>query len=159
VSGAVPEEALVQVRLLNVPLLVLASSREHHDGLMREFRLMALSDKVSGGSVPSRLAELTQVLGTRYADSSAQPNAAVDEAHARGERSVDLLYRVAPHIADSARALEALMAQADEFCDAEQLITLGRTPLMRRFANWYLQQFIQQVAGCPAVARDGPDEP
>ena len=83
----------------------------------------------------------------------------MDEALARGERSMDLLYRVPPHIAESARALEALMAQADEFCDAEQLITLGRTPLMRRFADWYLQQFIRQVAGSPAVAWDGPDEP
>lgn len=37
------EAELVEVRLQRLPLGVLAASREHHDDLLREFRLMALA--------------------------------------------------------------------------------------------------------------------
>jgi hypothetical protein len=54
------------VHLLSVPLRVLLSGREHHDGVMREFRLPALTG-TPARDVPVRMLELTEVLGRQYA--------------------------------------------------------------------------------------------
>lgn len=150
---------VVEVRLLGVPVRVLAASREHHDGLMREFRLLALSGGLPGGKAPARLVELTHVLGERFAAARARPDAEVDTALDRGEATVDLVYVVPAAAAAAARQLEALMREADEFCRDEQLMTLARSPVLRAFADWYLAQFVDQIAGQPARAWDGPLDP
>jgi hypothetical protein len=77
----------------------------------------------------------------------------------QGLETVDLVYRVRPGAAEGGRQLEALMTEADEFCRSARLITLARTPVMVRFARWYLGQFIEQVGGRPATRWDGPLEP
>ena len=61
-----------------MPLAVLAASREHHDELMREFRLMALSGTVPDAAAPQRLLELVQVLGVQYAGAADRPEAEID---------------------------------------------------------------------------------
>jgi anti-sigma regulatory factor (Ser/Thr protein kinase) len=150
---------LVTVELLRVPVRVLAASREHHDSLMREFRLLALAGGPSGHDVPTRLVELTQALGMRFAAAGSRPDEDFDRALERGLDQVDLVYRVPPAAAESARELDALMGEADEFCRSAQLITLARTPVMVRFGQWYLRQFLDQIAGRPATPWDGPLDP
>lgn len=149
---------LVRVELLGVPVRVLAASREHHDGLMREFRLLALSDP-SGHDLPARLAELTQTLGKGFAAAGSRPDDDFERAVLRGVGTVDLVYHVPPATADGAGRLEELMSEADEFCRSAQLITLARTPVMVRFGQWYLAQFRDQVAGRPATRWNGPLDP
>jgi anti-sigma regulatory factor (Ser/Thr protein kinase) len=151
--------SLVTIRLLGVPVRVLAASREHHDSLLREFRLMALAGGPAGHDVPARLVELTQALGVRYAAAGSRPDDDFDRAVQQGLKTVDLIYQVPPGAAGGGRQLEALMTEADEFCRSAQLITLARTPVMVRFARWYLGQFVEQVAGRPATRWDGPLEP
>jgi hypothetical protein len=149
-------EPLVDIRLLRLPLLVHAASREHHDGLMREFRLMALSRQVPDQAAPTRLLQLVQVLGVQYAGAVARPDADIDEALDRGEDCMDVTYRVPVSAAAAAQALGQLMAEADDYCRSEELLTLARPPLARRFADWYLGQFVSQTAGGDPVAWDGP---
>jgi hypothetical protein len=144
--------------LLGVPVRVLAAAREHHDGLLRELRLLALSGPPAGRRLPARLLELTQELGVRYAGARARPDAEVDRALQQGLDVVDLDYEVPPSVVEGARRLSALMDEADEFCRSAQLMTLPRTPTVRRFADWYLEQFVDQVAGRPACRWDGPLE-
>jgi hypothetical protein len=151
--------SLVTVGLLGVPVRVLAVSREHHDSLLREFRLLALAGAPAGHDVPARLVALTEALGVRYAAAGSRPDDDFDRAVRQGLETVDLVYRVRPGAAEGGRQLEALMTEADEFCRSAQLITLARTPVMVRFARWYLGQFIEQVAGRPATRWDGPLEP
>jgi hypothetical protein len=146
---------LVRVDLLGVPVRVLAASREHHDGLMREFRLLALSDRPDR-DLPARLVELTQMLGKQYAAARSRPDEDFDQARLRGLDAVDLVYQVPPAAADAAGQLEELMSEADEFCRSAQLITLARTPVMIRFGRWYVSQFRDQVAGRPPTRWDGP---
>ena len=149
----------VRVELLGVPVRVLAAAREHHDGVMREFRLLALAGPPDGREAPTRLVELTHELGVRYAAARARPDAEVNRALQQGLDTVDLVYQVPPRVVDSARRLEAMMAEADELCRSAQLITLPRTPLIVRFATWYLDQFVDQVAGRPATPWNGPLDP
>lgn len=150
---------LVGVELLGVPVRVLVASREHHDGLMREFRLLALSGSAPRHGVPARLVELTQTLGVRYAAAGSRPDEDFDRALAQGLDTVDLVYRVPPALADGARELSALMDEADEYCRSAQLITVPRTQLMIQFAQWYLAQFAGQVAGGAATRWTGPLRP
>jgi anti-sigma regulatory factor (Ser/Thr protein kinase) len=150
---------LVVVGLLGVPVRVLAASREHHDDLMREFRLLALAEPSGDRKVPARLVELTQELGVRYASADSRPDEDFDRAVQQGLDTVDLVYRVPPGVADGARELEAMMSEADEFCRSAQLMTLARTPVMVRFARWYLGQFSDQIAGRPATPWNGPLDP
>ena len=136
---------LVTVELLGLPVRVLAAAREHHDDLMREFRLLALAGPPTGDGVPARLVELTRTLGVRFGGASARPDEEVDRALESGVDTVDLAYRVPPTIVAGAVQLEALMSEADEFCRSAQLITLARTPVVARFGRWYLAQFVDQI--------------
>lgn len=150
---------LVAVHLLGVPVRLMAAGREHHDSLMREFRLLAMSGGVHAGTAAAALVELTQTLGVRYAGARARPDELIDGALDRGEDTVDLHYEVPPSVAEAARLLEGLLREADRFCEQEQLITMARTPLMREFADWYLDQFSGQCAGGPPARWGGPVDP
>lgn len=147
---------LRSVHLLALPLRLLLAAREHHDGLMREFRLMALSEDQPSRPVPTRLVELTEILGRQYASARAGPDQAIDMALDRGEDTIDLTYQIPAAAAGEVATLETLMAEADTFCANEQLMSLERPPLLQQFSHWYLGQFIAQVAGAPPTPWDGP---
>jgi len=158
-AGGESTAATVRVELLDLPVRLLAATREHHDDLMREFRLLALAGQPAGTDVPARLLDLTQTLGVRYATARSRPDAEVDRALEQGLDTIDLAYEVPPAVVDSARRLEAMMSEADGLCRSAKLITLARTPVMVRFATWYLAQFTDQIAGLPATGWDGPLDP
>ncbi|MCU1674262.1 MAG: ATP-binding region ATPase domain protein [Frankiales bacterium] len=146
------------VRLLRVPVRVLADARERHDELMREFALLAMH-RGRADSAPARLVALTEVLGVKYGASRARPDAVVDAALAAGEDTVDLTYPATPDVVVAADLLERLMAEADEFCQSEDLLTLARTELQQRFASWYIDEFRRQLAGEEPLPWDGPVDP
>lgn len=145
-----------EVRLLRVPVRVMVAGRQHHDELMREMALLALALDEHPEPLPHRLIALVDTLGRRYAASTARPDAEVDAAFERGEASIDLTYTVPAHVVEAADRLAALMAEADEFCRAEKMLTLERTPTLVRFSEWYLDEFRRQVAGLPPRPWDGP---
>jgi len=149
------DEPLHEVRLVNVPVRVLVAGRQHHDELMHEFAILAVAES-SPSHLPRRLLELVDTLGTRYAGAAERPDSEVDAALERGEDSVDLTYHVPSHVVDAADRLGALMDEADEFCRSEELLTLQRSEVQRRFARWYLDEFRRQIAGEPPQAWDGP---
>ena len=147
---------LHEVRLLGVPVRVLADSRERHDELLREFSLLALTDAPVRADVPARLVELTEILGVEYGGASERPDALVDDALARGELTVDLVYQVPERVIEDVARVEQLMDEADAFCASEKLLTLARTDLQRAFGNWYFEEFRRQLGGLPAQRWNGP---
>jgi len=149
------DDTLHEVRLLNMPVRLLASGRQHHDELMHEFAVLAVSLQ-DRSSVPVRMLDLIDELGTRYGRAADRPDATIDEAIASGKDSVDITYEVPPHVVDAADALERMMREADEFCQQEQMLTLARTDVQKRFAQWYLDEFRRQIAGEPPRPWDGP---
>jgi hypothetical protein len=149
-------DGLHEVRLMNVPVRILVAGREHHDDVMREFAMLALSEGTDAEHTPKRLLELVDVLGRRYAAAAARPDAEVDDAIARGEQTIDLVYHVPDHVATAADELAALMDEADEFCRDRQLLALARPPLVVEFSRWYLNEFRHQIAGQPAQPWAGP---
>jgi cation transport regulator ChaC len=149
-------DATHEVRLLNLPLKLLEQGREHHDEVMREFAMLALDENLSTDHVPSRMLELIDVLGRRYAASAARPDAEVDAALARGDTTIDLVYHVPAHVAEATQQLEKLMTEADEFCRQQKMLALERPPHVVEFTRWYLDEFRRQVAGEPPRPWDGP---
>lgn len=151
-----PDDDLVEVRLLGTPVELLVRGREHHDGLLREFRLLALSGRVSAPDAPARLVELTDVLGRQYAAARQRRDEEVDQALDQGTEVLDLVYVVPRSVVGAVTTLDALMQEADEFCASEQLMTVERPPLVKAFAQWYCEQFVLQCAGGEPTPWDGP---
>lgn len=152
------DDVLHPVRLTRVPVRILDAGRRHHQELMHEFALLAVAENLTD-DLPQRMLDLIDTLGRQYAETSDAPNAEVDAAIARGDTSVDLTYEVAEHVVEAADHLEQLMAEADEFCLREQMLTLQRTELVRRFSSWYLDEFRRQIRGEAPQPWDGPLEP
>lgn len=153
------DETLHEVRLLNLPVRVLVAGREHHDELMREFALLALAPDLPPEHVPRRLVELTEILGVRYGASAERPSAEFEAAIEEGQETIDLTYQVPGHVVEAADTLERLMQEADDYCRAEQLLTLQRSEVVAQFSSWYLEQFRRQIAGEPPEPWSGPMEP
>ena len=146
------------VRLVHLPVRILDVARRHHEDLMHEFAVLAVAENLTD-DVPQRMLDLIDTLGRRYAGTSDQPDAEVDAAIARGDTTVDITYEVDEHVIEAADHLEALMNEADEFCRREQMLTLQRSELVRRFTDWYLEEFRRQIQGEAPRPWDGPLEP
>jgi hypothetical protein len=151
-------DGLHEVHLLNVPLRLLAASREHHDEVMREFAMLALDENLDSQHTPTRFVELIDILGRRYGTASARPDAEVDAALERGETTIDLVYHVPQHVTEAARQLDALMTEADEFCRNQHMLALARPQPLIDFARWYLDEFARQINGEQPRPWDGPLE-
>lgn len=152
------DETLHTVRLVRVPVRVMEAGRRHHEELMHEFAVLAVSEDLSD-DVPQRMLDLIDTLGRRYGSANEPRNAAVDEAIARGDDTIDLTYEVPNHVVEAADKLATLMAEADEFCQREQMLTLQRSEVVRDFSAWYLDEFRRQVLGEPPQPWDGPLDP
>jgi hypothetical protein len=153
------DDQLHEVRLLQVPTRVLAAGRLHHDELMHEFAVLAVSEDEQRADVPQRMVALIDALGSKYAGTADRPDAEVDAALERGDATVDLTYYVSAHVVEAADRLDELMREADEFCRREQMLTLARSDVVRRFSEWYLDEFRRQIAGEPPRPWDGPLDP
>ena len=138
--------ALVEVRLLGLPLTEYRQSQQHHDELFREFALIAI-DREQTDSVPARLLALIDDLTARFAAFTAGASDDVQAALDRGDEAVDLTYVVPREIGDACRAFGALLAEADAFCAQGDLLTLKPPPGAIAFRDWYLQEFIRQEGG------------
>ncbi len=150
------DDGLHEVRLVGVPVRVLVAGREHHDGLMREFALLALAEDSRRSHLPARLIELTEILGVKYGKAAARPDAVIEAAVAEGWDTVDLTYQVPAQVVEAAETLDALMFEADAYCDSEQLLTLKRSKVVADFGEWYLEQFRRQIGGQPPTPWSGP---
>jgi len=141
-------EDLVEVRLLRFPLPLWARSREHHEELMREFALLALSPEPIRPDVPERLRTLIDSLGRQYGAAVEAGSAERDKAWMRGDTTCDLVYRVPRSVREASRLLSALLDEADEFCRAgHELLTLAAPADILAFRRWSLDEFVRQIDG------------
>lgn len=72
---------------------------------------------------------------------------------------MDLSYQVPPAVAAAATRLEQLMDEADEFCAAEKMMALERSPTVKRFGLWCPSEFVVQLGGGAPTPWDGPLDP
>ncbi len=151
--AAAQDPDLVEVQLLQAPLIIWQRAAEHHDELMREMALLALSP--TNQDLPTRLLELVDVLGRQYGAAGTRPDEERDAAIAQGLDRVDLTYRVPRSSAGQAQRMRDLLEEAEEYCRAD-LLTLAQPQEQADFAHWYTDQFVQQCAGQPPTPWPGP---
>ena len=143
------------VRLLDYPVELGMSTVEHVEDWMREFKLMSLGRQggSSGGThdVPARLQAMVDALTRRYAAQLSEPDRVRAAAAARGQATVDLDYpsQGGPEGEAAVRGWQAMLAEVDDYCRAEDLLTLQRTPEQVRFQDWVCEEFLRQLRGEP----------
>lgn len=153
--GSTPEagqDGLVTVRIVQAPLLLWEQASQYTDELLREFALISIGAEQGSTSVPRRLLDLVDQLRTRYEGVGDEATLERQAALAAGETSTDLDYHVPPQVAEACRSLGRLLDESDEYCRSGQLMTLPSPDDQRAFRQWYLGEFVRQVAGEPPVA-------
>lgn len=147
---------LREVHLRRFPLRVYRRVREQHDALMRELAILALDTSPDDGRIPRRLTDLVQHLGSTYRATSEPVEEIRDAALERGEQEIDLTYRVPPQVLGAVDALDAMLAEADQFCRADgYLLTVASSQEGVAFKRWYFEQFRRQLAGEPPTPWPG----
>lgn len=146
---AAASEDLVDVAVYGVPLSLYLGFQRHFRELRREVRLLAVAHE---SSYP-----LAKTLSDLFGSLERQLHGGVDPAQlqraaAQGSATVDL------HVTMPASATTALqhflevLDLADEFCRAQRLLSLARTPEQRQFQQWLIGEYIRQAHGGSPVA-------
>jgi anti-anti-sigma factor len=143
--------ALVEVRLLGLPVPVHAAASEHMNGLQREFELIR-QQEADSGSVPHRLMTLIEQLNAEFGGVGVQPTEALDAAVDRGDEAIDLTYRIPPTAGPASERLGAMLDEVDPYCSARgHLLTLVTPPEALAYRQWFLGEFVRQTAGQPPL--------
>jgi hypothetical protein len=143
-----PTAPMEEVRLVGFPLGLWQRSQEHVDELLREFALIAQGERDHPESVPHRLMQLIADLTAMYGGLSTATERERDDAIARGDAEIDLVYRVPPALTVAVRQLGDMLDEADEYCrQGAHLLTLQTPPDQLRFRRWFLSEFARQLAG------------
>lgn len=148
-------EDLVTVSVVGLPIDVQQAAQQHGDELTRELVLVAeqMHQRGDTGGLPARFVELVATLSRSYSSFTAEQERQLAAAIAAGEASIDLRYTVPASVARAAADLGALLDEVDEYCrDGQLLLTLETPPLLVTYRRWFLDQFIDQIAGKPPVS-------
>jgi hypothetical protein len=151
-------QPLVVVELRGVPFALQARATEHAEELQREFVLIAEGLQHSEGrsALPRRLLDLVGVLQREFGGFTTEQEDAFDEALRAGTSTIDLTFRVPPSAAKAAVSIGEMLDEADEYCrEGRHLLTLATPPDLLAYRRWYLQQFVEQVAGGPPTPWEG----
>jgi anti-sigma regulatory factor (Ser/Thr protein kinase) len=157
-EGENPRDDLAHFSLLGLPLEVLSRISEHYDGLFREFRLIADLDRGRPeASVPTRLTQLIDDLGTRFSGFTRAQEELILQATAQGLGTIDLEYRLPIDAVPEIARLDALLDEADTYCAAgTELLTLAPSDETVAFRKWLLGEFVLQATGeAPLAWSDG----
>jgi hypothetical protein len=76
----------------------------------------------------------------------------------RGDEHVTVDLRMQRSIGESMAALSELLVEADDFCREGDLITVAMPRDCRAFREWFLNEFVRQIAGEPPTPWSGPLE-
>ncbi|MCU1588172.1 MAG: hypothetical protein JWN31_1665 [Frankiales bacterium] len=148
--------ALVEVHMLGLPVPLAAKTRQHFEGLMREFELIAAgsSHGQSAHEVPVRLTQLVEALTGQFAGINTEADERLEDAIEAGIEEIEDHVLVLPiEAAEASVALGAMIDEADDYCrQGEHLLTLGSPPDCIAYREWYLGQVVGQLAGESPVA-------
>ena len=150
---------LVDVELRRLPVELQARAAEHAQELQREFVLIAggLQHSEASPTLPRRLLDLVEALQREYGGFTVEQEDTLEEAMRTGIPTIDLTFRVPRGAAQAAVAIGQMLDEADEYCrEGRHLLTLATPPDLVAYRRWYLEQFVDQIAGCPPRPWEGP---
>jgi hypothetical protein len=134
----------VRVHVLDVPLALYVGFQHHFRELRREVRLLALAHE-SHYPLAKSLSDLFRSLDRQLRDGIGVEQ--IESALTQGLESTDLVVHMPRANASTLVRFVELLDLADDFCRAERLLSLARTPEQRRFQAWFLTEFVRQANG------------
>lgn len=152
--------SLHEVHLLRLPVAAHAQAQEHGAELLREMYLLSLQLKQEDAhQVPVRLTELVDALASQFGGLTTAQELRLEAAIADGLDEIDLTYQLPVEAGAASRALATLLNEADEFCrQGQHLLTLATPEPSKRYRDWYLGEFVAQLAGKPPTSWPDYDE-
>ncbi len=143
-----PGGELYDIHILGLPVAIHREAAEHQDELQREFQLIASQADSSPDIVPSRLLNLVRDLSSRFQSLTTEQDAMLRRALESGAETVDLHYRLPAETSGACVELAGLLREADEYCAAgDELLTLAAPPAVVAYREWFLNEFVRQIAG------------
>jgi hypothetical protein len=150
------DDELVTVRLDLLPLDVQTAAQQHGDELTRELMLVAeqMHQQTDGApELPLRFVELVTALNSQYSMFTAEQEQQLSAALAAGDSTIDLVYRVPASVGPAAASLGAILDEVDDYCREGRLLLTLETPApLVIYRRWFLDQFVEQSQGRPAVS-------
>lgn len=156
-QGEVDPSAQVHTVLLSgIPLTILAGLQQQYLDLRRELHLLALSH---GDSYPLAN-QLVQTYATFEAHFVSIGSFPVEH---QGSDATDLPFGVlvTPTTHTLFETMREMLDLADEFCRAQRLLTVARTPAQARLQHWIIEEILNQLCGegpRPWASERGPAE-
>jgi anti-sigma regulatory factor (Ser/Thr protein kinase) len=139
-----PEVDVVDFSIRGIPVRDYMASTRHYRELRREIRLLALAHQ-DDYPLAKNLSDLFSAMDQpARAQVGAQQ---IEAAYAAGEETTDLELTLPRRVVEKVDLLIEMLDLADEFCRAERLLSVARTPDERAFQNWFLREFVRQAGG------------
>lgn len=138
--------------LRDFPLRIWQRQQEHVETLLREFQLIA----AGGSTAPQELLSLASYVTTAH---GATVDRLAEERHAALAQGLDRMDSQVPLLDELPQLLdqvEAVLARADDYCRATQLLLLPRSPELLTFAEWTSAELRRQYAGKAPTPWPGP---
>jgi hypothetical protein len=139
---------LHRVVVTGLPVPVHARASEHQAELQREFQLILIGSQEHDVDVPKRLFELVEIINAQFESFSAEQVQLLDEAVARGDETIDLVYELPHAVKPACISLNQMLDECDDYCRrGESLLTLATPPEAIAYRRWFLGEFVAQVDG------------
>jgi len=155
--GGAERADLHTIRILGLPIAVQTQAQEHADELVRELTLIGAQLREDGNvrDLPAVLVTLVEQLTAQYSGLTVEQEQQLADANARGDETIDLVYRLPASAGQAAQALGDVLDQADSYCrTGRHLLTLTTPDELVRYRRWFLSQFTDQLAGQPPLSWD-----
>jgi anti-sigma regulatory factor (Ser/Thr protein kinase) len=147
------DQSVVEVRLIDLPVHLVAHYQSKFFDLRREMTLIDLSSTRTD-TVAHRLTVLS-VRMQKLREEQGRWSSQVERAIRAGLDRVTVVLPVATSMVSDIREFQRLLAEADEFCRREQLLTLAAGQQEQELRSWYLGEMIAQLEGAEPTAWSG----
>jgi hypothetical protein len=137
----------IAVTFLGVPIEIYRSTRQYHDEIIREFRLILARRDVVEGEVPPHLMSIVDEMSAEFSAFVAPHREAIESAIANGATVIDLSLLVAPTMQEWLRQFAQQFRAVDDYCERGKLLTLRGSDEVIAFREWFLRQMIDQIDG------------
>lgn len=150
-DAATDAASLCRVRLAAVPLRLALASDLNLDTVVRELRLVELS-QAPGRPVapPPGLGEALGALLARLAAERRANALAIEEALVHGHRLLDADLFVPAQAADDLHRLHDLLEEVAQLSRTGALLSMAPSDEVVAFRRWYAEEVERQLAGAPA---------
>jgi hypothetical protein len=136
------------VVFVDLPPRLWDEARQYRAALRREFAFIVAAG-LDGTALGRRLIEIARTTDTRYADLNLESEIVIDDALSRGEDSCTVIVEVPSNLKEHILGAIPVLVEIDQYCRDGAMLLRPTTPELRRFASWYLGEFVGQIDGRP----------